>query len=98
MGNGYDIWHHSLFQMLPKDGKLSECANWRPIEILPTLYKLISRMVYERISPRFLAYQSVDQHAFTRGIRIDDALLCAEASIESSFEFNMPLWMLSLDS
>ena len=31
------LWHRSLFQMLPKDGVLTECSNWRPIAILPRL-------------------------------------------------------------
>ena len=94
----FDIsWHHSIFQMIPKSGKLTDTKNWRPISILPILYKLFSRLLYDRISHRLLEYQSVDQNAFTPGIRIEDALLSAEASIEYALEYNVPLWMMSLD-
>ena len=56
-----DSWHHTIFQMLPKDGNLDELTNWRPIAILPILYKLFARMIYTRISPRLFHTQSSDQ-------------------------------------
>ena len=54
-------------------------------------------MVYDRISVRLFEYQSRDQHAFTPSVRIEDALLCAEASIQYALEFNVPLWLSSMD-
>ena len=41
--------------------------------------------------------QSWDQHAFTPKIRIEDALTCAEITIEYALEFQVPLWLLSMD-
>ena len=61
------------------------------------MYKAFARMLYNRLSPKLFRSQSWDQHAFTPGIRIEDALLCAEASIEYSLEYQVPLWMLSMD-
>ena len=54
-------------------------------------------MLYVRISSKLLQHQSIDQHAFTPGIRIEDALLCAEIVIEQNLEFNTPLWLMSID-
>ena len=83
--------------MLPKSGNLADSSNWRPIAILPIFYKLFARMIYNRISPTLLAHQSEDQHAFTPGVRIEDALLCAEIAVEHSLEFNVPLWVMNMD-
>lgn len=90
-------WHITVFQMLPKEGDLRKVSNWRPIAILPSMYKVFPRLVYNRISPTLFASQSEDQHAFTPGIRIEDALLCAEVAVSSAIEFNSPLWLLSID-
>ena len=83
--------------MLPKDGDLSMPSNWRPVAILPIICKLFARLVYDRISPILFATQSCEQHAFTPGIRIEDALLSAEVAIEYALEFDTPLWLMSMD-
>ena len=90
-------WYHTCFQMLPKSGDLTQVSNWRPSAILPILYKVFARMVYDRISARLFEYQSRDQHAFTPSVRIEDALLCAETSIQYALEFNVPLWFFNMD-
>ena len=64
---------------------------------LPIMYKLFARLVYNRISPTVFSWQSENQHAFTPERRIEDALLHAEIIIEHSLEFNIPLWLLSMD-
>lgn len=90
-------WHHTIFQMLPKDGGRRQLKNWRPIAILPIMYKLFARLLYNRISPTLFNWQSEHQHAFTPNRRIEDALLYAELVIEYALEFNTPVWLLSMD-
>ena len=70
--------HHTIFQMLPETGDLTELQNWRSIAILQVIDELFARMIYERISPGLSRAQSSDQHVFTPNTRIQDALLCAE--------------------
>ena len=79
-------WYSNVFRMLPKDGNLREVSNWRPIAILPIMYRLYARMIYNRLSSSLFSQQSIDQHAFTLGIRIEDALMSAEVAIEYSNE------------
>ena len=43
------------------------------------------------------SWQSENHHEFTPERRIEDALLHAEDVIQHSFEFNIPLWLLSMD-
>ena len=92
-----ESWYTSILQMLPKDGDLNELKNWRPIALLPIFYKIFSKLIYYRISSYLFSQQSFDQHGFTPGIRIEDALLCAEVVIEHHLEFNLELWLLSMD-
>ena len=75
--------------MLPKTGDLKQVSNWRPIAIIPILYKLFARMVYHRISPILLAKQSRDQFGFAPGFRIEDALMIADSVAAYNLEFNI---------
>ena len=43
-------WHVIMFTMLPKRGNF-ETSNWRPIAIVPILYKICKRLLYQRLSP-----------------------------------------------
>lgn len=51
-------WHIAIFTMLPKSGDLKNVSNWRPIDILPILYKIFAKMLYYRLVP-ILDKQSV---------------------------------------
>lgn len=83
--------------MLPKNRDRLKLGNWRPISILLLFYELFSRIFYNRISPRLLDFQSPDQYAFTPGVRIEDAFLYIETSVEHVIELNVPLWVFSMD-
>ena len=75
--------------MMPKDGDTTQMKNWRPIAILPIMYKLLARLVYNRNALTLFFWQSEEQHAFTPDKRIEDALLYAEVVTEYSLEFNV---------
>ena len=83
--------------MLPKSGDLGNAGNWRPIAILPILYKIFSRMIYHRLQPTLDRHQSHDQFGFRPACRIDDAVVVLENVIGKSIEFNTPLWIACID-
>ena len=58
IGNTPQNWHVTIFRMLPTIGDLSDVNNWRPIVVLPILYKIFSKLIYARISPILESYQS----------------------------------------
>ena len=64
--------------MLPKSGNLKEASNWRPIAILPVLYKLFSSLLYQRLQPILEENQSHDQFGFRKMRRIEDAFVILE--------------------
>ena len=68
-----DQWYDTIFRMLPKSGDLKDPGNWRPIAILPILYKIFSKMLYNRLLPFLDRAQCDDQIGFRPGIRIENA-------------------------
>ena len=92
-----ESWYCTIFQMLPKSGDLSDALNWRPIAILPILYKIFSKMIYTRINGILNFHQSDEQIGFRSGFRIEDAFLVFESIVEMSLEYNVDLWIISID-
>jgi len=90
-------WHSTVFSMLPKSGNLGDASNWRPIAVLPVLYKISARLLYHRIQPVLETEQSDDQFGFRRDRRIDDVFSVLENVIGKTNEWNLPLWMVSID-
>ena len=85
------------FSMLPISGDLSDVSNWRPIAILSIFYKVFSRIVYHRLKHCLDQEQSEDQYGFRPNRRIEDVFVVLENVIGKSIEYNLPLWMVSLD-
>ena len=85
-----DIKHEILkhFNVALRSGDVRRLKNWRPIAILPIMYKLFAPLLYNRISHTLFEWQSEHQHAFTPNRRIEDALLYAVLVIEYALEFN----------
>ena len=83
--------------MLPKSGDLKDPSNWRPIAILPILYKIFSRLLYHRLKVFLDPEQSDDQYGFQKDKRIEDVFCVLENVIGKSIEFQIPLWMVSID-
>jgi retron-type reverse transcriptase len=90
-------WKLIHFHMLPKSGDLSSAANWRPIAILPIFYKIFSRMIFGRLKHTLEARQSPEQTGFRTGIRLEDALVTVEMLVGKAAEWNLPLFIASLD-
>ena len=86
-----------MIHMIAKSGDLTLATNYRPIAILPILYKIFSRMMYRRLRGRLDDAQSDDQAGFRPGIRIEDAIGTAESLISACIEYDMDLWIASLD-
>ncbi len=72
-------------------------GNWRPIAVLQTLYKLMSRMLLHRLQPMLDAQQSADQFGFRPTCSIRDAFTVLENMCSKTAEFDVPPWLASLD-
>eukprot|EP00973_Karenia_brevis_P056956 7922668-Karenia_brevis.AAC.1 len=89
-GSHPDAWDNSLVTVLFKKGDPQMPGNYRPITLLPILYKLFSRILRERIQPILDKSQCVDQAGFRKGFNCDDHLLAMTLLIERCSEFQLP--------
>ena len=65
-------WKKTKLVVIFKKGSPKLPENYRPIAILPIMYKLFSRMLCIRIQPDISKAQSADQAAYRPGYSTDD--------------------------
>ena len=67
-------WMMTRLIVIFKKGDQSLPENYRPIAILPILYKLFSRILCERVKSILDGAQACDQAGFRSGYSCDDHL------------------------
>jgi len=90
-------WRKTKLIVIFKKGDPTCPGNYRPIAILPILYKLFSRILCERLQVYLMPQQSVDQAAYRKGFSTEDHLFTVAQLIERSHEFNFNLWLGLVD-
>eukprot|EP00973_Karenia_brevis_P064480 8957706-Karenia_brevis.AAC.1 len=90
-------WNQTHVTVLFKKGDARLPANYRPISLLPILYKLFSRIVKARIQTTLDRSQTADQAGIRSGYCCDDHLLTMVLIIERTTEFQVPLWVCAVD-
>jgi hypothetical protein len=92
-----ESWKQTRLKVLFKKGDPQSAENYRPISIIPILYKLFSKVLCERVSETLQRAQSVDQAGFRAGYSCDDHLFVLTLLSELFAEFRKPLWMVAVD-
>jgi hypothetical protein len=90
-------WQQNLIKVLFKKGSPELVENYRPITILPILYKVFSKMLCARVNVYLSKAQSVDQAGFRSGFSCDDHLFVITLLSEMFAEFRRPLWIIAID-
>ena len=88
-------WYDTHFGLLHKGGKADDPNNWRPIANLQMTYRVLARLVYNRIRAGLDQKQSEDQFGFRRNRSCLHALLVMESMIAECIEFNTPVWIVT---
>ena len=88
-----NAWKQTKLTVIFKKGDPELPKNYRPIAILPILYKLFSRMFCNRLVDYVMRHQSVDQAAYRKGFSTEDHLLTVTMLIEKSYENYFPVWL-----
>ena len=89
-------WRHTCIKVLFKKGDPHIPGNYRPISILPVLYKLFSMVLHARLEKYLEPQQSADQAGFRKGYCCDDHLLTVALIQEKCSEFNQDLWIAAV--
>ena len=90
-------WRLSVVKVLYKSGDPADPKNYRPICIIPLLYKLFSKLLYSRLYPILDTAQCPDQAGFRRGYSTVDHLFVFKMLQEKSEEFQLNTWAAALD-
>ena len=83
-----DSWKLALVHPIQKTAKSTDIANYRPISILPTIAKIVERVVYEQLFYYFAAHHlfSSSQHGFRSNHSTDTALLSVTDHVFSAMD------------
>ena len=76
------ITNETLFCLIPKKVNSSKVKDFRPISLVTSLYKVITKVLSNRISSVMEAKISENQGAFVKGRQITDLILVADEVVE----------------
>jgi hypothetical protein len=79
-------WKESVTIILHKKGDKADIKNYRPITLLNVMYKLLTKILTNRLTTKFDGYQSKEQAGFRKGFSTSDHLLSMKILIERANE------------
>ena len=72
-------WSELFFVMLPKGGDPLDPGNWRPIAILNIMYRVLGKLLSNRLAATREAQQPAEQFGIRPGRGTDDAFVALES-------------------
>ena len=90
-------WKQNMLTIVFKKGDPKDPGNYRPISVIPILYKILARLLYARLAPQLIGQQCEDQAGFRPHYSTVDHLFVFTCLEEKSHEFNQTLWTAALD-
>ena len=88
---------HKLITSIWKKGDKTDCNNFRGISLLPTTYKILSKILLARLIP--YAKEIIGDHkcGFRRKRSIIDHIFCIRQILEKKWEYNEEVHQLFID-
>ena len=83
--------------LLHKKGNTSDIKNYRPISLLPIIYKVFSHILLQRILQTLDFHQPREQVGFRAGFSTIDHLHVINQLQEKAHEYNIPLCFAFVD-
>ena len=80
-----------------KKGNTSDIKNYRPISLLPIMYKVFSNILLQRMIRTLDFHQPREQAGFRSGYSMIDHLQVVNQLQEKANEYNMPLCFAFVD-
>ncbi|EYC11015.1 hypothetical protein Y032_0053g2428 [Ancylostoma ceylanicum] len=87
----------SITILLHKKGDSAELKNYRPISLLSVFYKLLTKVITQRVENILDAEQPREQAGFRRGYSAVDHIHAMNELIERSNEYRIPLFIAFID-
>jgi hypothetical protein len=92
-----DAFRTATIRLLPKKGDISQIKNWRPISLLSNFYKIISRLINNRLKKITDRVLSRSQKGFNRSRQIQEVLINSIETMEYCKRHNIKAAMVSVD-
>lgn len=91
------LWKNAEVILLHKKGDIANIENYRPISLLSHIYKLLTRIITNRLGAKLDAYQPVEQAGFRKGFSTIEHLQTIRTVVEKTIEYNIPLHLAFVD-
>ena len=90
-------WKKSSTIIIPKKGDREDLKNYRPITLLPTIYKVFTKLLTNRMTRQLDEQQPREQAGFRSGFSTIDHLQVVNQVLERTRECKIPLCMIFVD-
>lgn len=91
-------WNNAEVVILFKKGDVTNIENYRPISLLSQMYKMLTRIITNRLTNKLVdSYQPVEQAGFRKGYSTMVHLQTLRLLIEKTTEYNIPLHLAFID-
>ncbi|TKR57766.1 hypothetical protein L596_030422 [Steinernema carpocapsae] len=85
------------FKNNPAKGDHLDLKNYRPISLLPTIYKVLSRVISARIDRTLDEAQPIEQAGFRKNCSTAEHLQAVNQLLEKAREYRVPIFMVFID-
>jgi hypothetical protein len=92
-----DEWMIGLICPIHKKGCKMTCTNYRGISLLPSAYKVLSKILSSRLEPYAEAFVSEYQAGFRRQRSTSDQMFSIRQIVQKSYEMNVETLHLFID-
>lgn len=90
-------WSDSNIILIYKKGDPHDITNYRPISLLPSIYKIFSSLINIRLIHTLNAQQPIEQAGFRKGFSTIDHIHTLEILIEKYYERQRALYIAYID-
>jgi len=91
-----DAWQCAEVILFFKKGDRENIENYRPISLLSIFYKLLTKIITNRLAQKFDFYQPIEQAGFRKGFSTTDHIQMLRTLIEKCNEY-IPLHLAFVD-
>jgi exonuclease III len=92
-----DTFRTACIKLIPKKGDTSKVKNWRPISLLSCYYKILSRVINNRLGTVINRITSRSQKAYTNGRYLHEVTININNAISHCIQNNVPGAIVSID-